>query len=77
MAWFALYVLYSLLSLLLTAFDSFYGTTLLVFPRSVERVRVHSIVHTILSEIALGHIEYIGVVCTCQGWHLRLFQGVQ
>ena len=35
MAWFALYVLYTLLFLLLTAFDSFYGTTLLVFPCSV------------------------------------------
>ena len=35
MAWFALYILYSLLSLLLTAFDLFYGTTLLVFPCSL------------------------------------------
>ena len=35
MAWFALYVSYTLLFLLLTAFDSFYGTTLLVFPRSM------------------------------------------
>ena len=34
MAWFALYILYSLLSLLLTAFDLFYRTTLLVFPCS-------------------------------------------
>ena len=32
MAWFALYVSYTLLFLLLTAFDSFYRTTLLVFP---------------------------------------------
>ena len=34
MAWFALYVLYTLLFLLLTAFDSFYETTLLVFSYS-------------------------------------------
>ena len=35
MAWFALYVSYTLLFLLLTAFDLFYGTTLLVFPCSM------------------------------------------
>ena len=32
MAWFALYVSYTLLFLLFTAFDSFYRTILLVFP---------------------------------------------
>ena len=32
MAWFALYVSYTLLFLLFTAFDLFYGTILLVFP---------------------------------------------
>ena len=32
MAWFALYVLYTLLFLLLTVFDLFYRTTLLIFP---------------------------------------------
>ena len=35
MAWFALYISYTLLFLLLTAFDSFYRTTLLVFPHSL------------------------------------------
>ena len=34
MAWFALYISYTLLFLLLTAFDLFYRTTLLVFPCS-------------------------------------------
>ena len=35
MAWFALYVSYTLLSLILVASDSFYGTTLHAFPRSL------------------------------------------
>ena len=68
MAWFALYVLYSLLFLLLTAFDLFYGTTLLVFPRSLSI----QLLYTVLINILMGFLGGTGQArdkpaCLCAG----------